>query len=178
MALKTGDSASAFSLKGVDGKSHSVADFAKRKILVVIFTCNHCPYAQAYQERVKAVQQEYGEKGVQIVAINSNDSRNYPQDSFENMVKRARDVRFNYPYLRDESQQVARAYGAEVTPDVFVFDQKRRLRYRGRIDDNWEEPDNVTVHDLRNALDELLAGKDISRPVSRAIGCSIKWKQP
>lgn len=177
MGIRIGDQAPNFALKGTDGKIHSLEEFGSKKLLVVIFTCNHCPYAQAYQDRIKAIQEDYAEHGVQVVAINPNDSTGYPEDSFAKMVERAKQARFNFPYLRDESQQVAKAYGAEVTPDVFVFDANRRLRYRGRIDDNWEEQDSVTISDARNAIEELLAGREVTRPTARAIGCSIKWKR-
>lgn len=176
MGLKIGDNIIDFNLRGVDEKKYYVDKFRGKRILVVIFTCNHCPYAQAYQDSIKEIQSEYSEKGVQVIAINSNDDNNYPEDSFENMKIRAKEARFNFPYLRDESQEVAREYGAEVTPDVFVFDKNRVLRYRGRIDDNWQNPGKVKEKSLRNAINELLEGKGVSIKEAKAIGCSIKWK--
>ncbi len=161
-----------FNLVGIDGKKHSLHDFTG-KILVVIFTCNHCPYAQAYQKRIVNLQKAYSD--INIVAINSNDDSEYPEDSFDNMIARAKDFQ-GIPYLRDANQKIARAFGAQVTPDCFVFDQNKLLRYRGRIDDNWEHPEYVTIRDLENAIKDIIADKDVRVPESRAIGCSIKWK--
>jgi peroxiredoxin len=166
-----------FSLPGVDGKDHSSAEYKDKKLLAVIFHCNHCPVATAYQDRMIAIQKDYAEKGVQIVAINSNDAESFPADSFDNMKTRAKEKGYNFPYLRDESQDVGKAYGALVTPHVFLFDAQRKLRYRGRIDDNWQEPDKVKVRDLRDALDALLAGKEIPSATTRQMGCTIKWKK-
>ena len=174
MALKRDDSAQPFSLLGTDRKTYSLDSFQSAKILVVIFSCNHCPYVQAYEDRLIAIQMDYGPKGVQLVAINPNDAKGYPEDDFPYMVERAKARGYNFPYLRDESQEVARAYGAERTPHIFVFDQNRKLRYTGRIDDNWQNPKAVKSHDLRNALDALLAGKEPPYNTP-AIGCTIKW---
>ncbi|MFQ6113182.1 MAG: thioredoxin family protein [bacterium] len=159
----------------VDGKSYSMEDFDDKKILIVAFTCNHCPYVQAYEDRLIEIQNEYRDKGVQLIAINSNETEHYPKDDFDHMVNRAKEKGFNFPYLRDETQRVAAAYYARVTPEMFVLDQERRLRYHGRIDDNWEFPEEVESADLRNALDELLASKEVSTPETRAVGCTIKW---
>ncbi len=174
-ALQPGDKAPAFNLKGTDGRMHGVADYADKPALVVIFSCNHCPYVQAYEDRMVAVQWDYKDRGVQIIAINSNDDKNYPEDSFEEMVKRAKDKAFNFPYLRDASQDVARAYGATHTPQLFVFDRERRLRYTGKIDDNWQTPSAVTKQYLRDALDALLKGSEPAEAATHAIGCTIKW---
>jgi len=165
-----------FDLPGVDGRSHSLASFSNKPILVVVFSCNHCPYVKAYEDRMVAIQREYGAEGVQLVAINSNDESSYPEDSFPEMVKRAKEKGFNFPYLRDQSQSVVDAYGAVCTPHVFAFDKERRLRYRGRIDDS-RDPKAVTVNDLRNALDDLLASREVKVPETRPFGCSIKWMQ-
>ena len=175
MELEIGDSAINFNLKGIDGKTYSLDSFKGKKILVIIFSCNHCPYVRAYEDRIKQVQKDYKDN-VRVVCINSNNDKNYPEDSYKNMIKRAKEKKYNFPYLRDDTQEVARAYGGEVTPDVFVFSQNRTLEYRGRIDDNWENPDDVTSDDLRNALNEMLAGEEIKVKDVRAIGCSIKWK--
>ena len=175
MGLEIGDSAINFNLKGIDGKTYSLDSFKGKKILVIIFSCNHCPYVRAYEDRIKQIQKDYKDN-VQVVCINSNNDKNYPEDSYKNMIKRAKEKKYNFPYLRDDTQEVARAYGGEVTPDVFVFSQNRTLEYRGRIDDNWENPDDVTSDDLRNALNEMLAGEEIKVKDVRAIGCSIKWK--
>jgi peroxiredoxin len=173
--LHVGDPAPPFDLPGVDGESHSVQRYADKDVLVVMFTCNHCPYVQATESRLVEIQRDYADKGVQLVAINSNDSAKYPEDSFDEMVKRAERKGFNFPYLRDKSQEVAKAYGAVCTPEMFVFDKARNLRYRGKVDDNWEHPDKVKRRFLREALDEILAGKEVTHPWEPAIGCSIKW---
>lgn len=174
--LSIGSKMPGFSLPGIDGKNHSEKEFAGKKALIIIFTCNHCPYAQSYQDRIIALQKDFGPKGAQIVAINSNDATGYPDDSFEKMVERAKEKKFNFHYLCDESQATAKAFGAQVTPDCFVFDQKRALQYRGRVDDNWQDPHSVKSQDLRNAIDAVLSGKKPSVQEAGAIGCSIKWK--
>ncbi len=175
--LKIGNKLPEFDLPGVDGKNHSPKEFKDKEVLVVIFTCNHCPYAQAYQKRIKAIQSDFVARGAQVVAINSNDATGYPDDSFAKMIERAREKKFNFPYLRDESQEIARAFGAQVTPDCFAFDKKRILRYRGRVDDNWQNPEQAKTHDLKNAIEALLSGKEPNPKEASAIGCSIKWKQ-
>ena len=175
MELKLGDRAPDFELPGVDGRTYSFQDFKDQRALVVIFSCNHCPYVQAYEDRIVAIQQDYVDRGVQFVAINSNDDRNYPEDSFEEMVKRAKTKRFTFPYLRDMSQAVARAFGATHTPQLFVFDQDRKLRYTGKIDDNWQEPNAVKRQYLREALDAILKGSEPVEARTHAIGCTIKW---
>ena len=176
--MPVGTSAPAFSLPGVDmdGRSYSLDAFQEAKLLVVIFTCNHCPYAQALEQRFIDLQRDYAAMGVRLVAINSNDARTYPDDSFEHMRERAREQGWNFPYLHDETQDVARAYDAACTPDIFVFDAERKLRYNGRCDDNWREADKVTRQDLRRALDLLLRGQAVDFDVHPALGCSIKWK--
>ena len=176
MALAIGDPAPDFSLPGADGKTHALADFADKPALVVIWSCNHCPTVIAYEDRMVKIQSDYAAKSVQLVAINSNDERRYPEDAFDRMVERAKRKGFNFPYLRDESQHVAQAYGPKVTPDVFLFNADRRLVYRGRIDDNPDNPAAAKQHDLRKALDELLAGKPITTAQTNPVGCSVKWK--
>ena len=174
--MPVGTPAPAFSLPAVDGQSYSLDSFADAKLLVVVFTCNHCPYAIACEDRLIAIQRDYASKGVQLVGINPNDAENYPADSFDAMVTRAAEKAFNFPYLRDESQQVARAYDAACTPDIFVFDRDRKLLYNGRIDDNWKEPENVSRHELRDVLDAALEGKGVDFAHTPSMGCSIKWK--
>jgi peroxiredoxin len=173
--LQLGDPAPGFSLKGIDGKTHSLESFADKKILVVIFTCNHCPYVQGWESRLIAIQKDFVPKGVQLIGINANDETKYPEDSFDGMVKRAREQGFNFVYLRDADQSVARAYDAACTPEIFVFDATRKLRYHGRVDDNYKDPKAVTSHDLRNALEDLVAGRPVGVPKTHAMGCSIKW---
>ncbi len=172
--LEIGSRAPDFDLPGVDGKRYSLSSFEGKPVLVVMFWCNHCPYVKAYEERAVAVQKDYEARGVRLVAINSNDDKAYPEDAFPEMVRRAKDKGFNFPYLRDESQKVVEAFGGVCTPHVFAFDAGRVLRYRGRVDDS-KDPSKVTTHDLRNALDDLLAGSDVRVPDTRPFGCSIKW---
>src|SRR5262249_53899424 len=157
-----------------DGKSYSLKDFDANSALVVFFSCNHCPYVQAYEDRLIALQKEFKSKGVQFVAINSNDATSYPDDSFENMVKRADERKFNFLYLRDEDQSVAKAFGATHTPHLFVFNSARTLAYTGRIDDNWQEPAKVQRRYLKDALDALSQGKNPPEAETFAIGCTIK----
>ncbi len=175
--LKIGSSAPDFNLPGVDGKNYSLDSFSDKKILIVIFSCNHCPYVQAYEQRIISIQNEFADKSVQIVAINSNEDVNYPEDSFDEMIKRSKEKRYNFPYLRDETQEIAKAYGATHTPEIFLFDEQRKLRYHGKIDDNWKEPEKVKYNYLRDAIKEVLEGKEVSIPETFSIGCTIKWKQ-
>jgi len=175
--LRVGDKACDFKLPGVDGKNHTLmGENNGSKAIVVVFACNHCPYSRAYEDRLVAIQKDYGPKGVRVIAINPNDSRAYPEDSFDSMKQRAAKRPFSYLYLRDELQMTARAFGAEYTPEVYLLDSTYTLRYNGRIDDSWQDPKAAKSHDLRRALDELLKGKEISTPLSHAIGCSVKWK--
>lgn len=174
-ALKINDSMPAFKLPATDGLIVD-AQLIKDPVIVVVFTCNHCPYAQAYEDRLIELQKHFDQEGVQFVLISSNDATNYPEDSFDAMKKRHDEKAFPFPYAYDESQEVAKAYGALCTPHCFVFDRHRKLKYKGRVDDNWRDPDAVTEHNLRDALAALV--KDEEPPVheANAIGCSIKWK--
>ena len=176
MGLAIGAKAADFDLPGVDGKNYSLKGLNDKKALILIFSCNHCPYVQAYEDRIIQIQKDYGSKGVQVVAINSNDAVKYPDDNFENMKKRAKELKFNFLYLRDESQKTAKDYSATHTPHIFLFNGKRELSYTGKIDDNWQEPAKVTKKYLREALDAILAGTPVSEPETFAIGCTIKWK--
>ncbi|PSR56499.1 redoxin [Adhaeribacter arboris] len=184
--LEIGASAPDFSLPGVDGKTYSLKSFANAKILTIIFTCNHCPTAQAYEDRMKALVTDYKNKGVAVVAV----SPNYPQavsldemgytdlgDSFEEMKIRAKDKGYNFPYLFDgETEIMSKAYGPMATPHVFVFDQQRKLRYTGRLDAA-EKPGSANAEDTRSALDALLAGKPVAVAKTKTFGCSIKWQE-
>jgi peroxiredoxin len=174
-ALQIGDPAPGFRLPGVDGRTYSLEEFSAKPVLVVIFSCNHCPYVQAYEDRMIAIQKDYQDRGVRFVAINSNDDANYPEDSFNAMVERANTKVFNFPYLRDAKQEVAKAYGATHTPQLFVFDRARKLRYTGKIDDNWQNPKAVKRQYLREAIDALLGGTVPAEAQTHAIGCTIKW---
>jgi peroxiredoxin len=175
-SLKIGSAAPDFNLFAVDGKNYSLGSFSDKEILTIIFSCNHCPYVQAYEDRIKAIQNDYFKKSVQIIAINSNDASKYEEDSFESMKKRASDKIFNFPYLRDEEQSVAKAFDASHTPEVFVFDGERKLVYHGKIDDNWKEPEKIRNNYLKDVLDEVLAKEEVSVPETFSIGCTIKWK--
>ena len=166
-----------FNLKGIDGNSYSPDSFAGANALIIIFSCNHCPYVQAYEGRMIEIQKKYREKGVHVIAINSNDDVSYPDDSFENMKQRASEQNFNFPYMRDEDQSIAKAFDATHTPEIFLFDKNSELVYHGKIDDNWQEPDKVVNHYLEDALVELLDKKEISVPETYSIGCTIKWKR-
>jgi peroxiredoxin len=172
--LALGSPAPDFDLPGVDNRRYTLLAFTDRPVLVVIFSCNHCPYVKDYETRMVSIQRDYASKGVQLVAINSNDDKAYPEDSFTEMAKRAKERGFNFPYLRDETQKVVEAYGGVCTPHVFAFDSKRLLRYRGRIDDS-RDPSKVAHPDLRNALDDMVAGGSVRVPDTRPFGCSIKW---
>lgn len=174
--LQIGSKAPDFKLPGVDDKVYSLASFDDKKGLIIIFSCNHCPYVQAYEERIKAIQKDYENKGIQIVAINSNDSDQYEDDSFEHMKFRSKQKGFNFLYLRDEDQSAARAYGASHTPQIFLFNSDKVLIYSGKIDDNWKEEQKVQTRYLRNAIDEFLKGEEISIPETFSMGCTIKWK--
>jgi peroxiredoxin len=165
-----------FDLPGVDGKNYTLASFKGSKILVVVFSCNHCPAVVGSQDRMIALCRDYQPKGVAMVAINSNEDQNHPTDSFEHMKVRAKEKGFPFPYLRDDSQQVALAYGALRTPHFYVFDERRNLRYTGRMDDNPYDAAKAKQHDLRNALDALLAGRTPPVPMTNPIGCNVKWK--
>jgi peroxiredoxin len=174
--MPVGSPAPPFSLPGVDGNAWSLDSFADAPLLVVVFTCNHCPYAIASEDRLLEIQADYADRGVRLVAISPNDADKYPDDSFDEMKKRAADKGFTFPYLYDESQEVARAYDAACTPDIFVFDRDRKLLYNGRIDDNWQYPDQVDRQDLRSVLDAALEGREVDFEHVPSMGCSIKWK--
>ena len=165
-----------FELPGVDGKTYTLNSFANQKILVLIFMCNHCPYVKAVLQRLIDLQNFFSGRGIQLIGINSNDATRYPDDSFDNMkaVAQARDISF--PYLFDETQETAKVYGAVCTPDLYVYGEGRKLLYRGRIDDNWEHPEQVTRQDLKLALEDILAGRPVPNEQIPSMGCSIKWK--
>ena len=173
--LPIGSAAPNFSLRATDGKTYSLKDFADAKILVVFFTCNHCPYVTGSDEVTRQTAKKFEPKGVKFVGINSNSPNTYEEDSFENMVKRMKEHKFPWTYLYDDTQDIARAYGALRTPHFFVFDEKRKLVYTGRGVDNPRETSRMTVNDLENALAEVLAGKKVTTPMTNPIGCNVKW---
>jgi len=182
--LAIGPSAPDFCLPGIDGHTHCLKDYASSKVLVIAFTCNHCPTAQLYESRIKQLAADYRERGVALVAIEPNnpnavrlDEMGYTDvgDSFEEMKTRAAYRHFNFPYLYDgETQKISRAYGPTATPHLFIFDGERRLRYEGRVDNNPREP-LVTLKDARNAIDALLANKPVPVAKTPSVGCSTKW---
>ena len=167
-----------FKLDGTDGKTYSLNCFANKKVLVIVFMCNHCPYVKAVLERLINLQNQFISHGVQFVGINSNDVIKYPDDSLENMAIIAKEKGFSFPYLIDPSQNIARAYNAVCTPDLYVYGKDRKLLYRGRVDDNWEYEEKVTQQDLKLALEKILAGQSVDNKQIPSMGCSIKWKTP
>ena len=172
--MEIGDPLPSFKLINVDGKEYGESSF-KKKMLLVIFSCNHCPYVQAYEERIKRIQEEFKDE-LDVVCINSNDDKQHPEDGFEEMVCKAEEKDFNFYYLRDETQKAAQAFGGLVTPECFLFDEDRLLRYRGRIDDSWKISKDVSKEELKDALKALFTGQEVPEEETEAIGCSIKWK--
>ncbi len=174
-----GDVVQTFTLKNVDGKMVSLSDYREGKGCIVIFTCNHCPYAKAYEQRILDLDRDYKPKGFPVIAINPNDAKRSPEDSYDHMVKRAKDKKYTFPYLHDQTQEVARAFGATRTPHVFVLhrkDDKWVIAYIGAIDDNTEDAGAVKKAYVRNAVDALLQGNQPEITQTKAIGCTIKWK--
>jgi len=161
-------------LLGVDGERYSLSSFQDKKLLVLLFISNGCPTVKACHDRMVKIQKDYSRKNVQLLALNSNNSYLSPADTFAEMVLRVREKGFNFPYVKDEDRTVARAYGAVCTPHVFLLDEERRLRYKGRIDDS-RNPQRVTVSDLRNAIDDLLANRPVRLSETTPFGCSIVW---
>lgn len=176
MAIELGGRIPQFSLPATDGSTYSSSDLQGDKATVIMFWCNHCPYVMPNQDRVIAMQREYGERGVKFSAICANNALTHPADSFENMRIRAEEKGYNFPYLRDESQEITRTFGAQRTPEVYLFDSEGVLRYHGRIDDNYEDVNRARSHDLRNAIDAVLDGRDPDPAETGAVGCTIKWK--
>ncbi len=173
--LQLGEAAPDFDLPGVDGRFYSLQNFADSRILVIVFSCVHCPYVVGSEERMMAFHAHYREKGVAFVAINSNAETTYADDSFEGMKARVSERGFNFPFLHDKTQQVALDYGALKTPHYFVFDAERKLRYTGRMDDNPRNPGLETTRELRDAVDALLEGREIEVPLTNPLGCNVKW---
>lgn len=175
-----GDAAEGFTLKNVDGKMVSLTDYKDAKGFVVIFTCNHCPYAKAYEQRIIDLDKKYAGKGYPVIAISSNDAEEYPADSYENMAKRAKEKKYPFPYLYDETQEVAKKFGALKTPHVYILKKDQdalQVAYIGAIDDNSEDAKKVKVKYAENALGELLAGKEVTTKETKAIGCTVKYKK-
>jgi peroxiredoxin len=173
-ALDVGDAAPDWTgIIGTDDQEHSLAELKKAKLVVLVFTCNHCPVAKAYEERLVALQKDYQTKGVRVVAVNVN---KMPADRLDKMKERAEEKGFNFAYLYDETQKIGRDYGAVTTPHVFLLDKDRKIAYMGAIDDN-KKAEAVTVHYLRDAADALLAGKEPAEPVTKQFGCGIKYEK-
>lgn len=173
---KVGDTATDFSLKNIDGKMVSLADYKDAKGFIVIFTCNHCPYAVMYEDRINEIHNKYASQGYPVVAINPNDPEVKPEDSFENMKVRAQEKNFKFAYLIDEGQKVFPQYGATKTPHVFLLDNKRVVKYIGAIDDNARSADDVEETFLEDAIISLQMGEKVDPSVTKAVGCSIKVK--
>lgn len=164
-------------MKNVDGKMLTLDEVSGKEGTLVIFSCRHCPFVQAWQGRMVDIGNEYQKKGVGVVFINSNDPEKYPQDNFDSMKEQAKENGYEFPYVMDATSKVARAFGAGRTPEVFLFDADDKLVYHGAIDDSLRKPDNVKEPYLRNALDALLAGEEIKTKETRSIGCSIKFRK-
>ena len=161
-------------LLGVDGERYSLASFQDKKLLVLLFISNGCPTVKAYQDRMIKIQKDYGAKSVQLLALNSNNAYLSPADTYAEMVLQVKKKGFNFPYVKDEDGTVAKSYGALHTPEVFLMDEERRLCYRGRIDDS-QNPDRVTISDLRNAIEDLLSNRPVGVTETTPFGCSIVW---
>jgi peroxiredoxin len=173
--LQLGEQAPDFSLPATDGKTYSLADFADAKVLVVFFTCNHCPYVLGSDEVTRQTAERFAPQGVKFVGINANSEQTHPDDDFAHMVERMKEKQFPWVYLRDQEQSVALAYGALRTPHFYVFDQERKLIYTGRGVDNPRDTSKMTVNNLAQALEEHLAGQPVSTPLTNPIGCNVKW---
>jgi peroxiredoxin len=173
--LQPGQKAIDFKLPSTEGKEYSLSDFEKYKYLVIFFTCNHCPYVIGSDEVTRKTADKYREKGVVFAGINSNSENTYPEDSFPNMVERMKKNKFPWVYLYDQTQEVAKAYGALRTPHFYVFDDERKLVYTGRGVDSPRDTSMMTINNLDIALEELVTGKNISVPVTNPIGCNVKW---
>lgn len=172
--VKLGSVAPYFNLPDTLGKNVSIEDFDS-ELLIIVFTCNHCPYAKAVEERLIKLGKEY-KNDVDFVLISSNDSENYPEDSPKKMAERHTEKGYPFPYLYDETQEVAKAYSAVCTPDIFLYNEDRKLEYRGRIDDNWQNPEQVEREELKMAIEAVLNGKTIDFEQKPSMGCNIKWK--
>jgi peroxiredoxin len=174
--LQIGEAAPDFNLPATDGKTYSLDDFKAARALVVFFTCNHCPYVIGSDEVTRATALRFKDKGVAFIGINSNSEITHPEDDFDNMVKRMEEQKFPWIYARDKRQDVARAYGGLRTPHFYVFNQERKLVYTGRGVDNPRITADMTTNDLERALEEVVAGKSVSIPMTNPIGCNVKWE--
>ena len=179
-AYQIGDEAIDFKLKNIDGKHISLSDYEDAKGFIVIFTCNHCPYSVAYEDRIIEIDKKYKSKGFPVIAINPNDPDLYPSDSFENMIIRSEEKGFTFPYIFDNTQEIYKTYGATKTPHVFILSNnsgKYKVEYIGAIDNNYKDAEQVTEHYINDAVDALLQNKKPKVTTTKAIGCSIKSKK-
>jgi len=174
--LKTGDVAPEFQLLGVDDKKHTLKEYSNYQGILVIFMCNHCPYVKAKVEAFNELYEKFGDK-IAIIGINSNDSKEYPEDSFENMKKTAKEKGFKFDYLVDDTQEIAKKYGAICTPDPFLFNSNKQLVFHGKIDNAMRSDDIATEKTMINNMKKLLSGEKIEKDFDPSIGCSIKWIQ-
>lgn len=180
MGYNPGDTATDFSLISTDDKKVALADFPDAKGFIVVFTCNHCPFSKLYEDRIIQLDANYKDKGFPVIAINSNDAEQYPEDNFNNMKVRAKEKGFTFPYLYDETQEIAKAYGALKTPHVYILSKSGKdltVEYIGAIDNNAKEAGEATEKYAENALNELLSGKPVTQKFTKAVGCSVKYKE-
>jgi peroxiredoxin len=175
VVLKKGDKAPEFNLLGIDDKKHSLAEYNQKSAMLVIFMCNHCPYVQAKIDAMNEIYEKFRDK-IAMIGINSNDPTNYPDDSFDNMKKFAKEKGIKFPYLVDESQEIAKKYGAVCTPDPFLFDKERKLVFHGKIDNALKPEDKPTEKTMILNIEKLLSGNKIEKDFDPSMGCSIKWK--
>jgi peroxiredoxin len=177
ISVEMGNEAKNFSLKGVDGKKHSLSDYTEARALVLIFMCNHCPYVQAIWGRLNALQDRFADRGLQLIGINPNTANEgYEEESFEKMKDYAREYEMNFPYLEDKDQSVSKLYQAQCTPDIYLYNSERKLVYHGRLDDSWRDGEGVQKEDLALAIETLLDGGTPNEDQVSSMGCSIKWK--
>ncbi|MBC7425732.1 MAG: thioredoxin family protein [Bacteroidia bacterium] len=179
-SYKVGDETKDFNLKNIDGKMVSLNDYKDAKGFIIIFTCNHCPFSKAYEQRIVALDKKYASVGYPVIAINSNDSATNPEDSYGKMIENAKEKGFTFPYLYDESQNIAKQYGALKTPHVYILKKNKngnKVEYTGAIDDNSEDASLVKVKYVENAVDELIAGKALTTKETKAIGCGVKYRK-
>jgi peroxiredoxin len=179
-AYTIGSPVADFKLKNIDGKEVSMSDYPDAKGFIITFTCNHCPYAKAYEDRTIALNKKYAGKGYPVIAINPNDAEQYPDDNYDNMKLRSNEKNFTFPYLVDATQEVAKQFGAIKTPHIYVVQKEGKsltVKYIGAIDDNWENPETVNQKYVEDAVNALLAKKEVETKTTKAIGCSIKWKK-
>ncbi len=173
--MRIGTKAPDFDLPDIDGKNTSLQSLAAGKTAIaIVFTCNHCPYSVAYEERLKKLQAQYADKGVVFVAINPDNEDRHPEDTFDSMKKHAAEKGWNFHYLRDKTGEISGAYGAKVVPEVFLADSAGNIRYTGRIDDCWQSAKRVKRHDLREAIEDILHNRDVAVKTTTPIGCAIK----